>query len=98
MTHIVWTEPAIADLDGIHDYISRDSEIYADSVVLEIVEAAERLGSYPESGRVVPEVGEGSIREIIVGGYRVIHEVASDHILMLTVLHAARQFPEGLSE
>ena len=66
------------DLDGIYAFISRDSEIYADSVVLDIIEATERLTEYPKSGRIVPEVNEPRTREIIVGNYRVIHELEVD--------------------
>ena len=36
MTKIVWTDPAIRDLTNIHSYISRDSSVYADALVLEI--------------------------------------------------------------
>ena len=42
MTRIVWTEPAVSDLDSIHTYISRDSSIYADSVLTEIFDATDR--------------------------------------------------------
>lgn len=94
MIHIVWTEPSISDLDGIHAFISRDSEVYADSVVLDIIEATECLTEYPTSGRIVPEVNQPRTREIIVGNYRVIHELNGDQIQIISVLHAARLFPE----
>ena len=54
MTRIVWTDPAISDLDSIHAYIARDAQIYADAVMLEIFEAVERLMHFLLSGRVVP--------------------------------------------
>lgn len=28
MNRIVWTEPAVCDLDNIHAYITRDAEVY----------------------------------------------------------------------
>ena len=28
MTRIVWMEPAISDLNGLHAYIARDAEVY----------------------------------------------------------------------
>ena len=57
MTRIVWTEPAIADLDSIHSYIAHDAEIYADAQIQAIFEAADRLERFPRSGRMVPEIG-----------------------------------------
>ena len=52
---IEWTEPAISDLEGIRDYIGRDSEYYALRFIGRIIEAVERLVYFPEMGRRVPE-------------------------------------------
>ena len=95
MNRIFWTDPAISDLDGIHEYISRDSEIYADSVLSEIFDSVDRLVLYPESGRTVPELGDDGTREIMVGSYRIMYDKQSDLIRILTVLHAARLFPNN---
>ena len=58
MTRIVWTEPAVSDLNSIRDYIARDSELYADAVVMDIFDNVDRLATFPISGRVVPELNE----------------------------------------
>ena len=52
-----WTRPASLDLKQIRDYIARDSRFYAEKVSLEIVEKSEILNSFPETGRIVPEIG-----------------------------------------
>ncbi|HXI83118.1 MAG TPA: type II toxin-antitoxin system RelE/ParE family toxin [Verrucomicrobiae bacterium] len=90
---IVWTEPAVTDLDAIRTYIARDSETYADALILEIFEATDRLERFPESGRVVPELNDPTTREIIVGSYRVMYDTSGDAVRILGVLHGARQFP-----
>ncbi len=95
MNRIFWADPAISDLDGIHEYISRDSEIYADSVLSEIFDSVDRLVLYPESGRTVPELGDGDTREIIVGSYRIMYDKQGDLVRILTVLHAAQLFPNN---
>ena len=92
MTKIVWTEPAVADLDSIYTYIAHDAEIYADAQIQAIFEAVDRLERFPQSGREVPEIGEETMRELIVGSFRVIYHVAADTVRILTVLHAAQQF------
>ncbi len=50
----------------------------------ELFDSVERLADFPESGRVVPEVGVRRIRELIFGAYRVIYTV-KDKVEILTV-------------
>lgn len=94
MTRIVWTDPALSDLDSIHSYIARDAEVYADAVVSEIFDAVEQLALFPQSGRVVPELLDDNSREIIVSNYRVMYDTSGDVVRILTVLHGARLFPQ----
>lgn len=95
MTRIVWTEPAISDLNSIHAYIARDAEVYADATVLEIFDAVDRLAHFPRSVRVVPEVDDENTREIIVGNYRVFYDTSAEVVRILSVLHSARLFPRA---
>ena len=93
MSRIVWAEPALEDMEGIRTYIARDCETYANALVVEIVEATERLARFPRLGRFVPELHDGHTREIPVGNYRVASDVVGDTVRVLTVLHGARRFP-----
>lgn len=93
MSRIVWTDPALKDMEGIRAYIARDSEFYANALALDIVEAVERLARFPRLGRFVPELHDGHTREVIVGNYRVAYDVVGDTVRVLTVLHGARRFP-----
>jgi len=86
---IAWSEPALADLDAIHDYIARDSPPYAERFVQRLIEAADPLMDFPELGRVVPE-GDGRHREVMVAPYRIIYRVANNEIFVVTVIHGAR--------
>ena len=92
MTAVVWTEPAVADLNSIHSYIAHDAEIYADAQIQAIFEAADRLERFPRSGRVVPELEDEATREFIVGTFRVIYHVTGETVRILTVLHCAQRF------
>lgn len=60
----------MADLEGIRDYIGRDSEYYASRFVERIIEAVESLEKFPEMGRIVPEADDKNIREILFSNYR----------------------------
>jgi plasmid stabilization system protein ParE len=52
MKQIVWSDPSISDLDSIHQYIARDSELYADAVIFDILESAEHLRDYHRIDRM----------------------------------------------
>lgn len=86
---IVWTEPAIHDLDNIHSYISKDSARYASILVEKILKSTDNLELFPLMGRVVPEEGMDSIREIFAHPYRIIYRI-SNTIEILAVIHEAR--------
>jgi plasmid stabilization system protein ParE len=87
---VVWTKAAVADLEAIHAYISRDSEYYAARFIGRILKAARPLSASPELGPVVPQFVDQTIRERIVKNYRVLYEVQTNQVVVLAVVHAAR--------
>jgi plasmid stabilization system protein ParE len=50
MPRILWTEPAVADLEALRDFIARASEVYAASMTDQILGSVERLASFPPPG------------------------------------------------
>jgi plasmid stabilization system protein ParE len=66
MTRLEWTEPAVADLENIQDYIAKDSTEYADALIERLILSVDRLESFPESGRRVPESTDPKVRELLV--------------------------------
>jgi toxin ParE1/3/4 len=93
VTAIVWSPQALKDLESIRDYIAQDSVRYADLVVARIVSSVERLRSFPESGRVVPELNRPEIREVIVRPYRVVYRIRPGAVEIATVFRASRLLP-----
>jgi len=87
---IVWTEPALCDLEDIRDYIRKDSEFYARRFVEKIFAAVEKLGRFPGVGRPVPEADDENIRELIYRDYRIMYRLEQKRVLILTVVHGAR--------
>ncbi len=52
---------------------------------------AEALETYPYRGRIVPEIGLSTIRQLLCGHYRIIYEVLKENkIGVLTVHHQSR--------
>ena len=94
MTHIIWSPQSLQDLEAIRGYIAQDSPRYAALVVQRIVAAVERLEAFPESGRVVPELNNPEIREVVVRPYRLVYRCRLDAVEIATVFRSSRQLPE----
>ena len=94
MTSVVWSPQAIRDVESIRAFIAQDSPAYAELVARQIVAAVERLQSFPESGRVVPERSDVTIREIVTGPYRIVYRLRGGVAEVATVFRGSRQFPE----
>ena len=90
MGQVRWTPQAADDLDAICQFIARDAPQFATTLADRILRATDRLASFPRLGRIVPELGRERIREIIVGGYRVIYRIGQDEVHLLTVHPGAR--------
>jgi toxin ParE1/3/4 len=90
MVKIIWTTLAIDDLKGIHDYISKESNVYANKMIEKLIARVDQLQHFPDSGKIVPEFGQKSIRELIYGNYRIVYKKHPDHIGIVRVHHAAR--------
>jgi len=92
-----WSPEATEDLEAVAEYIARDSEYYARSVVTEILSASRNAGAFPLIGRIVPEIGDENTRERFIFSYRLIYRVESKRILIVAVIHGKRQF-ENISD
>lgn len=90
MAEVRWTPQAANDLDAIAEFISQDSPHYSSLFVLDVLYAVDRLDQFPKSGRVVPEIDDPLIREVILGNYRIIYRVHQDIVEILTVFHGSR--------
>ncbi|NOU11624.1 MAG: type II toxin-antitoxin system RelE/ParE family toxin [Nitrospira sp.] len=90
MTPLIWTRRAIEDVQSIRQFIAQDSPHYAELVRQQLIAAVERLPTFPQSGRVVPEANNPAIREVLQGSYRIVYRLIHDEIHILTVHHAAR--------
>lgn len=97
MAHrVVWSPAALEDVDSIAAFISRDSSHYAAAVVRRILSVTRQLSEFPHSGRIVPELDDQSIRELLVYSYRLIYEIRQDIITVAAVVHAKQSFESGV--
>jgi toxin ParE1/3/4 len=87
---VMWTESAWRDLEEVAEYIAKDSHYYSAAFIREAREAARSLVSLAERGRVVPEFNDTSIRELFVGGHRLIYQVTKQVVYVIGFIHGAR--------
>ncbi len=91
MAHrVAWSPRAVEDLEAIAEYISADSSAYAAAVVKTILNTSRNLSSFPFSGRVVPELGDESIREWFAYSYRVIYRFENGIVTVAAIVHGKR--------
>ncbi|QLE56780.1 type II toxin-antitoxin system RelE/ParE family toxin [Nostoc sp. TCL26-01] len=91
MVRINWTNQALTDLAAIGDFIARDAPSFAQVFVNKVFLSVERLENFPSSGRIVPEISQDNIREIIFGSYRIVYLLTDNEVSILTIFHSSRQ-------
>jgi len=87
---VVWTETAWRDLERVAEHIAEDSPGYAAAVVRRIRDRARSLDELAERGRVVPELDDPMVRELVVSSYRLIYETDEQNVYVLALIHGAR--------
>jgi toxin ParE1/3/4 len=91
---VIWTDPALERVEEIAVYIAQDDPDAAEHWTTELFEAVARLADFPESGRMVPELGTRNIRELIFGAYRVFYRVGSA-VEVMSVRHGSQLIRKG---
>jgi toxin ParE1/3/4 len=93
---VILTPQSLDDLQEIVTFIAKDNPDRARTFGNELIDRALSVGTFPELGRVVPEVGEPTVREVIYSSYRIIYETVSnlETIYVLRFWHGARGKPE----
>jgi len=88
--NVHWTDTAQAHLDGIYQYIAQNSPEYAKRMVDRLTRRSQQIGTFPQSGHLVPEYQIEQIREVIEAPYRIIYYIKPEQIDVLAVIHAAQ--------
>jgi plasmid stabilization system protein ParE len=88
MAEIIWTEPALADLDAIADYVALDKPDAASALVKRVFKHVEHLQSYPESGSRPPELKRSRYRQIVEPPCRVFYRYDGERVYILYVMRS----------
>lgn len=92
MAEVIWTEPALQELDAIAEYIALDNPVAASHLVQEVFDKIERLEDFPQSGRIPPELPNSVYREVVVPPCRIFYREDKKRVLVLYVMREERQF------
>jgi addiction module RelE/StbE family toxin len=98
MVELRWTEQALDDINSIAKFIAKDSMFYAKLVIRNIFKSTEKITQFPEIGRIVPELQNENIREVISGSYRIIYRIQNKLLQIITVYHSSRLFSINLKD
>lgn len=98
MAQVIWTEPALSDLNKIADYIALDKFSAAQRLIQQIFSSVERLEQFLESGHIPPELEHSRYREIIVGPCRIFYRSDNEpnKAYILYVMRGERQLRKYL--
>ncbi|ERP89126.1 plasmid stabilization protein [Marinobacter sp. ES-1] len=91
MAEVIWTEPALQELDAIAEYIALDNPAAASRLVKEVFDKTERLEDFPQSGRIPPEPPNSVYREVVVPPCRIFYREDGQRVLVLYVMREERQ-------
>ena len=90
MAEIVWSEPALADLDAIADYIALENPVAASELIKRVFGHIEQLVDHPESGSRPQEVGKSRYRQIVEPPCRVFYRYDGHKVFILHVMRSER--------
>ena len=91
MVEIVWTEPALSDLDAIADFIALDNPVAAQKLVRRIFKHVQQLKDHPKSGSIPAELEEWNYRQIIEPPCRIFYRHDDRHVFILHVMRSERR-------
>jgi toxin ParE1/3/4 len=98
MAQLIWTEPALSDLNEIAEYIALENPVAARDLVRQVFSAVERLERHPASGKFPEELEGRRYREVVCGPCRVFYRHSRGQILILYVMRSERQLRSFLLE
>lgn len=77
-------------LDDAVAYRAQDARPAAERLLIHALDAAASLDTFGERGRVVPELNQPNVRELLVQRYRLLYEVLPSEVHILAFIHGAR--------
>jgi len=91
MAEVIWTEPALEDLNRIADYIALDDPEAAERLVQRVFQHVEQLTTHPESGSRPQELRRSRYRQLVQAPCRIFYRVDGRRMFILHVMRGESQ-------
>ena len=93
---VIWSPRALISLEEIVSRIAEDNPTAAIGMGDRLLDKSMLLGSFPQMGAVIRELGRGDVRELAVPPYRIIYRVHLEiqRVTILVAWHGARREPQ----
>lgn len=88
MAEVIWTSPALDDLNELAEYIALSNIVAAKKLTQKIFDKISRLENHPESGKRPLELSNLNYREVNINPCRIFYKVDGDKVY---ILHVMRQ-------
>lgn len=96
MAELVWTDPALDQLEEIAEYIALDKPDPASNLLGQILSTVERLERFPDSGHAPSELPNSIYRELYVRPCRIFYRQDDDVVFVVHVMRDERQLRKFL--
>lgn len=90
MAEVIWTSPALDNLNDIAEYIALSHIVAAKELVQRVFDKISRLEVHPDLGKIPAELSHLNYRELIVNPCRIFYKVESDKVYILHVMRQER--------
>ena len=87
---VLWTEPALAELDEIADYIALDDPQAAQALVRRVFDHAAQLADHPNSGSKPPQLKGWRYRQTVEPPCRVFYRIDEGKVVILYIMRSER--------
>ena len=86
MAKLIWTEPALHDLEAIADYVALDKPEAARQLVQRVFRHVEQLATHPESGSRPAELRKSRYRQIVEPPCRIFYRYNGSSVFIVHVM------------
>ncbi len=90
MARLIWTEPALQDLEQIADYIALDDDAAAKRLVREVFRRVELLELFPEMCPEPHDLPGTDYRHLVIAPLGIFYRVEGDAVYIVYVMRHER--------
>ena len=92
MAEIIWTEPALDDLDAIAEYIALDKPVAAKRLVRQVFVRVEQLKIFPMSGGKPRELDGTPYRQLVIRPLRIFYRISGEKVYLVYIMRGEQRF------